>query len=125
MIDADDFKKVNDNYGHIAGDKILKLLAKIFLNNIREYDKVYRYGGEEFLMIFNRTTLPTVKKTAERILTTVRENKLIYKNSYIRITLSMGMTEHRKGETLKEVIERADRALYQAKQIGKDRLVIL
>lgn len=124
MIDADDFKKVNDTFGHVAGDKVLILLAKLFKSSIREYDRAYRYGGEEFLIIFNRANREEAKNVAERIMKAVRNNKLIYKNQVIRITLSMGLTEHQKGDTLESMIERADAAVYQAKQEGKDRLVV-
>ncbi len=124
MIDADDFKKVNDTFGHLAGDKVLILLAKLFKLSIREYDRAYRYGGEEFLIIFNRAEKDDAKKVAERIMKTVRENKLIYKGQTIRITLSMGLTSHQKGDTLESMIERADAAVYQAKHEGKDRLVV-
>jgi len=124
MIDADDFKKINDTFGHIAGDKVLILLAKLFKSSIREYDRAYRYGGEEFLIIFNRATKEQAVTVAERIMKAVRNNKLIYKNQVIRITLSMGLTNHQKGDTLESMIERADAAVYEAKQTGKDRLVI-
>ena len=124
MIDADDFKKINDTFGHLAGDKVLVLLAKLFKLSIREYDRAYRYGGEEFLIIFNRAEKEDAKKVAERIMKTVRENKLIYKGQTIRITLSMGLTSHQKGDTLVSMIERADAAVYQAKHEGKDRLVV-
>lgn len=124
MIDADDFKKINDTFGHIAGDKVLILLAKLFKTSIRDYDRAYRYGGEEFLIIFNRATKEEAIPVAERIMKAVRNNKLIYKNQVIKITLSMGMTEHQKGDTLESMIERADAAVYQAKQEGKDRLVV-
>jgi len=124
MIDVDDFKRVNDTYGHIAGDKVLLFLAKLLKNSIREYDRAYRYGGEEFLVIFNRATKESAKKVTERILNLIRNNKLIYKNKTIQITLSMGMTEHQKGDTAESLIERADAALYEAKKNGKDQLVI-
>ncbi len=124
MIDADDFKKVNDTFGHLAGDKVLILLAKLFKLSIREYDRAYRYGGEEFLIIFNRAGKEDAKKVAERIMNAVRSNKLIYKGKTIRITLSMGLTSHQKGDTLESMIERADAAVYQAKHDGKNRLVV-
>ncbi|WP_353663003.1 GGDEF domain-containing protein [Hydrogenimonas sp. SS33] len=124
MIDIDDFKKINDTFGHVAGDKVLILLAKLFKSSIREYDRAYRYGGEEFLILFNRATVDEAKKVAERIMNAVRNNKLIYKSKVIRITLSMGMAEHQKGDTLESLIERADAGVYQAKGSGKDRLVI-
>jgi diguanylate cyclase (GGDEF)-like protein len=125
MIDADDFKKVNDNFGHIAGDKVLILLAKLLRSSIRETDKAYRYGGEEFLILFNRAKKEDAVKVAQRIMNLVRKNKLVYKDKEIHITLSMGLTEHRKGDTLESLIERADRAVYEAKRAGKDRLVIV
>ncbi len=124
MIDADDFKKINDTFGHLAGDKVLVLLAKLFKLSIREYDRAYRYGGEEFLIIFNRASKEDAKKVAERVMNAVRNNKLIYKGKTIRITLSMGLTSHQKGDTLESLIERADAAVYQAKHEGKDRLVV-
>jgi diguanylate cyclase (GGDEF)-like protein len=124
MIDADDFKKINDTFGHVAGDKVLILLAKLFKSSIREYDRAYRYGGEEFLIIFNRAKKEDAIKVAERIMQLVRNNKLIYKNQVIRITLSMGLTEHQKGDTLETMIDRADAAVYEAKRTGKDKLVI-
>ncbi|WP_457592335.1 GGDEF domain-containing protein [Hydrogenimonas sp.] len=124
MIDADDFKKVNDTFGHLAGDKVLILLAKLFKLSIREYDRAYRYGGEEFLIIFNRAGKEEAQKVAERVMNAVRNNKLIYKGKTIRITLSMGLTSHQKGDTLESLIERADAAVYQAKHEGKNRLVV-
>ncbi len=124
MIDADDFKRVNDTFGHLAGDKVLILLAKLFKLSIREYDRAYRYGGEEFLIIFNRAGKDEAKKVAERIMNAVRNNKLIYKGKIIRITLSMGLTSHQKGDTIESLIERADAAVYKAKNDGKDRLAV-
>ncbi|WP_456485592.1 GGDEF domain-containing protein [Hydrogenimonas sp.] len=124
MIDVDDFKQINDKFGHVAGDKVLILLSKLFKSLIRECDKAYRYGGEEFTILFNRAKREDALKIAQRILKAVRNNKVIYKNQVICITLSMGLTVHQKGDTLESMIERADTALYQAKREGKDRLVI-
>ena len=124
MIDVDDFKKINDKYGHLAGDKVLILLSKLIKSAIRETDKAYRYGGEELLVIFNRTKLDDAKIVAERILNTVRSNKIIYKGNVIKMTLSIGMTAHKSGDTPESLIERADSAVYEAKNSGKDRLVI-
>lgn len=124
MIDVDDFKKINDEYGHLAGDKVLILLSKLIKSAIRETDKAYRYGGEELLIIFNRAKLDDAKIVAERILNTVRSNKIIYKGNVIKMTLSIGMTAHKSGDTPESLIERADSAVYEAKNSGKDRLVI-
>ncbi len=124
MIDADNFKQINDTYGHIAGDKVLILLAKLFLSSIRESDKAYRYGGEEFLILFTRSKLHDVIRVGERIMQTVRDHKIIYKNRTIRLTLSIGLTEHHRGDTLESLIERADAAVYRAKKNGKDQMVV-
>ena len=124
MIDVDDFKKINDEYGHLAGDKVLILLSKLIKSAIKETDKAYRYGGEELLIIFNRAKLDDAKIVAERILNTVRSSKIIYKGNIIKMTLSIGMTAHKSGDTPESLIERADSAVYEAKNSGKDRLVI-
>ncbi|WOE70924.1 GGDEF domain-containing protein [Hydrogenimonas thermophila] len=124
MIDVDDFKKINDQFGHLAGDKVLILLSRLIKSAIRETDKAYRYGGEELLIIFNRAKIEDAKIVAERILNTVRSNKIIYKGNVIKMTLSIGMTAYKAGDTPEKLIERADSAVYEAKRRGKDRLVI-
>lgn len=124
MIDVDNFKKINDQFGHLAGDKVLILLSRLIKSAIRETDKAYRYGGEELLIIFNRARLEDAKIVAERILNTVRSNKIIYKGNVIKMTLSIGMTSYKTGDTPEKLIERADSAVYEAKKRGKDRLVI-
>ncbi len=124
MFDLDDFKKVNDTYGHIAGDKTLIYLGKILKNSLRNEVKVYRFGGEEFFIVLNRIDIEQAKKIGDRILETMRKSKLLYKSSTIRITLSGGITSHKKGDTLDSIIERVDSALYRAKNSGKDRIEV-
>lgn len=124
LIDIDDFKKVNDNYGHLAGDRVLMFLAKLISSCLREGDKVFRFGGEEFLIILSRADEQTGLKVAERILKGVRKNTLFYKNHEIRITLSMGITHFQMGDSCDSFIERADKALYTAKDSGKDQVVV-
>lgn len=123
IFDLDDFKKINDTFGHIAGDKTLIYVAKVLKNSLRSEVKTYRFGGEEFVVVLNRIDLAEAKKIAERILKTISESKLIYKNSTIKITMSGGITEHRQNDTVDSIIERADRALYQAKEGGKNKVV--
>jgi diguanylate cyclase (GGDEF)-like protein len=123
MIDVDDCKKINEQFGHLAGDKVLILLSRLIKSAISENDKAYRYDGEKFLVIFNKTKIENAKKVAERILNTVRSNKIIYKGDVIKMTLSIGMIEY-KDESPKELIERVNSAVYEAKKTGKDRLVI-
>lgn len=123
LIDIDDFKKVNDAYGHLAGDRVLMFLGKLINNSLRDGDKVFRFGGEEFLVIINRANETACEKVAERILNGVRTNTLLYKNHKIKITLSMGSATFSEGDDFESFIERADKALYKAKANGKDQLV--
>lgn len=120
MIDADDFKKINDSYGHIAGDKTLIFLTKLIQSSLRKGVKVYRYGGEEFIIILNRTTLEEAKKSVDRIITETSESKLLYKGHNIHLTISAGVACYKKGDTPESLIEKADSALYEAKKDGKN-----
>ena len=124
IFDLDDFKKINDTYGHIAGDKTLIYIAKVIKNSLRREVKTYRFGGEEFIIILNRINLTEAEKIAKRILKTIADSKLIYKNSTIKITMSGGITKHKKNDTTDSIIERADKALYEAKTTGKNKVVI-
>ncbi len=123
LIDIDDFKNVNDAYGHLAGDRVLMFLGKLISNSLRDGDKVFRFGGEEFLVIINRANEIACEKIAERILKGVRTNTLLYKNHKIKITLSMGSAVFEEGDDFESFIDRADKALYKAKENGKDQLV--
>ncbi len=124
MIDIDDFKIVNDEYGHLAGDRVLIFLAKLISNTLRDGDKVFRFGGEEFLVLLTRSSEDIANKVANRILNGVRNNTLLYKQYQIKITLSVGITHFRNGDTYDSFIERADSALYKAKDSGKDQIII-
>jgi len=120
MINADDFKNINDSYGHIAGDKTLIFLAKLLENSLRKGVKVYRYGGEEFTIILNRTTLEEAKKSADRIINETSQSKLLYKGHNIHLTISAGVACYKQGDTAESFIDRADKALYEAKDAGKN-----
>jgi len=123
LIDIDDFKKTNDIYGHLAGDRVLIFLAKLISSSLREGDKVFRFGGEEFLVSLNRCNEESAHMIARRILQGVRENTLLYKNDQIKITLSIGSAELQKEDDFDSFIDRADQALYKAKNNGKDQFV--
>jgi diguanylate cyclase (GGDEF)-like protein len=122
MIDADNFKLINDQFGHIAGDKVLIFLAKLFKKALRDGDRVYRFGGEEFIILLNRTDFEGARLVAERLLTLCRSNKPLFQNQQISVTLSIGMTKLKENDTIDTIIERSDLALYKAKNNGKDRL---
>jgi len=123
LVDIDDFKVVNDAYGHLAGDRVLIFLSKLINSSIRDGDKVFRFGGEEFLILLSRSTELSCEKVAQRLLDGVRSNTLLYKEHQIKITLSIGSAVLQEDDDVESFIERADKALYKAKSLGKDQLV--
>ena len=124
MIDVDDFKKINDSYGHLTGDKVLIYLANMLKKTLRDGDKVFRYGGEEFIIILNRIDNETCDVVAERILKLPRHSKLIFKDKQIAMTLSIGVTTMKSDDSIETLIERADKALYYAKKNGKNQIKV-
>jgi len=115
VVDLDKFKEINDKYGHLVGDFVLIKIADIIKKLIRKENKIYRYGGDEFIIIFNRTALNEVKPIIQRIVKKIESTLLKYKDDLIKITVSIGLSQHKKGDTFEEIIKRADNALYQAK----------
>lgn len=122
MIDIDNFKAINDHHGHIAGDKVLIFIAKLLKKTLRDGDKVYRFGGEEFVIILNRTDLAGAQLVANRILSLCRQNKPLFHNEQITVTLSVGLTQTCDNDTIDQLLHRADVAMYKAKNNGKDRM---
>jgi len=120
MFDADDFKKINDSFGHIAGDKTLIFLSKLIQNSLRRGTRIYRYGGEEFVVILNRTSLEEALSVVDRIIKETCDSKLLYKGHDIHLTLSAGLASHTQDISADELIEKADKALYEAKKSGKN-----
>lgn len=124
VLDLDDFKDINDKYGHVAGDKILIFISNILRKTLRDGDKVFRYGGEEFIIVLNRIDREHCKKIADRILKLVSSNNLIYNGESLHVTLSIGATKYIKSDTPDTLIARADRALYKAKKNGKNQMYV-
>ena len=125
MLDIDHFKVVNDQHGHQAGDAVLSKLAEILLNNQRVgIDYAFRYGGEEFTILSSNTNEEDMKGYLERILSIVREMVVHYKSNPIQITFSAGVCEAFYDEEPEQMIARVDQALYQAKDAGRNRVVI-
>ena len=122
ILDIDDFKIINDTYGHIAGDKILIFIANMLKKTIRDGDKVFRYGGEEFIIVLNRINPDTCKEIAYRILNLIRSNQLIYKGKSLNVTMSIGGTMYLNGDSPDNLIARADKALYKSKKNGKNQM---
>lgn len=127
MVDLDHFKWVNDTHGHPCGDAVLRQVADALTRCfMRKDDFVARYGGEEFAIVLRDIPLPTARDVAERGMTTVRNLEIRHGDleEPIRVTASMGIARLRQGETSASWIERADRALYQAKDCGRDRIEV-
>ena len=122
MLDIDFFKKVNDTYGHLAGDYVLKEVANIIKSTIRSSDVCGRFGGEEFIVILPDTKLNGAMKLAERIRNNIQNHKFIFQNQEIPVTISIGITSASKNDSLFSLIERADNALYEAKENGRDQV---
>ena len=119
MFDIDDFKRVNDCFGHVYGDQVLIDIAAIIKNGIRDTDLVGRYGGEEFMVVFTGADLGTAAKIAERIRKMV-EKHLFAQN--INVTISGGVKSH-EGEKLMDFIHEADKNLFEAKRLGKNQII--
>ncbi|KAF8818673.1 PleD family two-component system response regulator [Rickettsia endosymbiont of Cardiosporidium cionae] len=126
MIDIDDFKEVNDKYGHQSGDAILQQLISNIADNIRVTDLLARYGGEEFIIVLDQTLLDEAVKVADNIRNIISNTKFILPKDNIEIskTISIGIAQYRHQESLISFIDRADSALYQAKFLGKNRLIV-
>lgn len=125
MIDADNFKMINDQHGHLAGDKVLYFFAQSIKSVIRGGDKVYRYGGEEFTVVLNRCDREQAFILADKIRSKIEQSDLIYSGKTIRITVSVGATLHHAGDSYDDFIGRADEALYRAKKEGKNRTILI
>jgi len=123
MADIDHFKSVNDSHGHEAGDKVLVDVAALLSEALRMPDKVGRYGGEEFLVVLPHTTLAAAKKIAERMRAAVEGWTFEHGDSKNRVTISIGLTQYRKGEDLEQLLSRVDQALYQAKSAGRNKVI--
>lgn len=126
MLDIDWFKKINDTYGHDAGDFVLTELAKIFLESIRPQDSVYRAGGEEFVVIFNRITQEQAVAKCEKIRQRIQEHQFVYHEVTFQMTISIGIyhPECGKVNNVTEILKLADNALYEAKRTGRNKIVL-
>ncbi|MFO7820009.1 MAG: diguanylate cyclase [Halanaerobacter sp.] len=122
LLDLDDFKETNDTYGHQAGDKILRELAEVLQENVRESDIVARYGGEEFTVILINTDLEATVKKGKELKEVIADMNPSYKGTEIPITTSVGAASLSLVDSAKELINKADEELYAAKTSGKNRI---
>lgn len=122
MIDADHFKDINDTYGHLFGDHVLKKLGELLTTQLRSTDRLFRYGGEEFLVIMNELDKSEVVMIVDRLMESIRDHKFRYEGQEAKITVSMGGAFFPDGACNKlELIKMADQALYKAKEGGRNR----
>lgn len=124
MLDLDDFKRLNDTYGHQAGDAALKHLVKIVKETLRSMDVIARFGGEEFLILLPETTVEAAAATMTRLQRELTRHFFLHDNEKVLITFSAGVALRLPNEDQGELVKRADRAMYQAKQTGKNRVVV-
>jgi diguanylate cyclase (GGDEF)-like protein len=122
LIDIDHFKQVNDRYGHLAGDAVIKQLAETIQGCLRESDFLCRWGGEEYLLLMKGCDLNRAQIIAEHLRTTVKEAPIVHEGVSITVTISLGVAEHRDEESNTVMFGRADEALYRAKASGRDRV---
>lgn len=125
MIDIDNFKSINDKYGHPTGDKVLRHLAHTLKLFLRGNDYLYRYGGEEFLWLMRCQNAEQAEQSAHRTVTSIRNSPLLTEDGVrLDISITLGMARAHETEELPSVIKRADSALYNGKNAGRDRYVI-
>jgi diguanylate cyclase (GGDEF)-like protein len=121
LIDIDDFKAINDRYGHLAGDRVIQEMGKRIQEALRKSDVVARWGGEEYLALMKDCTLDQAFEIAEKIRKGIQENALHVVEGAGPITVSLGVAQLRPGETRDNLLDRADQALYRAKEKGRNR----
>jgi diguanylate cyclase (GGDEF)-like protein len=122
VIDIDHFKEFNDTYGHSAGDEVLKDVALRIKHNIRSTDQLFRFGGEEFVVLLNDSDCEVAGYIANRVLGAIRESKVQYQQQQLGVSVSIGLACLRRGDQAMDIFNRADRAMYAAKNDGRDQV---
>lgn len=126
MCDIDHFKKINDTYGHLFGDKVIRAVAQVLTDNVKGRDTAARYGGEEFVVLLPGTPLEGARALAEKLRSTIEGGRVKKGGSeeLAKVTISLGVARYVSGESGTSFIERADKALYAAKQGGRNQVSI-
>lgn len=124
IIDIDHFKNINDNYGHMAGDKALKVVAKALQSALRDTDFIARFGGEEFVVLLPNINPDKFQKPLETLRQTIKSIPFRFRDAKVEITISIGATLFKDGDNPSDVFERADKALYHAKNTGRDQVTL-
>ncbi|MGC4011509.1 MAG: GGDEF domain-containing protein [Pseudomonas sp.] len=121
--DVDHFKRINDEHGHAVGDAVLRAIARVLREGVREVDHVARWGGEEFLVLLPGTELDEAQQVAERLRAAVQTLVEVEGRRELGLSITLGMAELQAGESIEQALVRADRALYEGKQTGRNRVV--
>ena len=124
MADIDHFKRVTDTHGHLVGDITLKTVAKCMTENLRPHDLLVRYGGEEFAVLLPDTDIKNAQIVAERLRKAIADSRIRSDDLSFQVTVSIGITPTQHEEKLEILIDEADKALYRAKELGRNRVVI-
>lgn len=122
LADVDQFKDINDTLGHQAGDLALQGFAQVAREELRSIDFIGRYGGDEFLLVLTQTGLDGARECAERIRRRMALSDCVGNDTHRQATVSIGITQHRQGESVEDTLQRADAALYRAKTAGRNRV---
>lgn len=124
FVDIDHFKGINDSHGHAFGDKVLQMVARTLVNNLRSFDLLGRWGGEEFLAVISQVDRAALYHLAERLRVLVREAYLVMNGTPVSVTVSVGATLARTGDTIETVTHRADLLMYKSKERGRNCVTI-
>jgi len=122
MIDFDNFKQLNDDYGHQCGDLVLQEITREVKQLIRKTDQLFRYGGEEFVLLLNSTSLASAAAVANKVREHIANTVIKFRQEEVNISASMGAATFQEGDAISTLIDRADHALYRAKDLGRNRL---
>jgi diguanylate cyclase len=124
VFDLDHFKAINDRFGHATGDKVLTSMASLLRKHVRTVDLICRFGGEEFVLLMPDTNLQAAATVAEKLRATVAGSQFRFKETPVPVTMSCGLSTFRDDDSVEDVFERADRALYRAKNEGRNRCCV-
>jgi diguanylate cyclase (GGDEF)-like protein len=123
MMDLDEFKLVNDTFGHRAGDEVLRQVAQFLFDHLRRYDQFYRYGGEEFVLMLPNTGADRAKRVLDRLRRGLRRQRIrLHDNTALNVSASFGIATLSSDHSVRTVIDHADQAMYAAKRAGRNRV---
>ena len=125
IVDIDHFKNINDTFGHIAGDKALKIVARALQKSIKDSNFIARFGGEEFVLLLSDANANEISTQLDLLRNTIKSIPFRFKGEQVTITISIGATQFKTGDNeATDAFERADKALYDAKSSGRDKVII-